>query len=551
MLDELITKVTEAAEADDLNELNEACANLIAHLPSEAGAIEPEQARKVLKSLRSHRRFDQMRRVANACLVDGCVDVGVLHFLAQGMIELGEVFPAIHLLEKAVLEPNLDEGDRGELRGALGRAWKDLAIQSRGTRPDLAKNAVQEAFRHYREAWIADNETFTYQGINMVAVANWDRCDGRAFQALSDQQHDEADTAAKDIVEILTSRPCYAQENWDYATIGEALLGVGDQDEALNWYGAYAKREESAFALAGSARQLQQLWRADKEDWGKNILALIIGKLGLEPGAGFSVSPGTLQSLADIPKARHEAILGDIGAMTHRWLQKGLTAAKSVAIIFKDGQPHGTGFAVRGRDLDEAFGDEILLVTNSHVVSEPVYHNAATKAEATVEFELYSKGADDDIDFSVKEIVWQSSPKEHDVAVLRLSPSIPDDLEPRSLYEELPALTDEKKKRVYIIGHPSGREISFSFQDNELLDYELEAASAENSIAPCRIHYRTPTEPGSSGSPIFDQNWRIIGIHHAGGRIIQKLNGKDGVYAANEGLWIETMRRALREREQK
>ena len=34
----------------------------------------------------------------------------------------------------------------------------------------------------------------------------------------------------------------------------------------------------------------------------------------------------------------------------------------------------------------------------------------------------------------------------------------------------LPVVTDNP--RVYVIGHPGGRELAFSFQDNELLDHE-------------------------------------------------------------------------------
>ena len=29
-----------------------------------------------------------------------------------------------------------------------------------------------------------------------------------------------------------------------------------------------------------------------------------------------------------------------------------------------------------------------------------------------------------------------------------------------------------------------------------------------------RVNYRTNTEPGSSGSPTFDQNWDLVALHH-------------------------------------
>ncbi|WP_421853455.1 trypsin-like peptidase domain-containing protein [Oricola sp.] len=543
MLEDLADGVVNVADTDNVETLNEACAAFVEQLPREAGSIDPEIAKKVLKALRSFRRFDQMRLVANACLIDGCADARVMHFLAQGLIEAGEIHPAIRLLENAVDDPDASTGDWAELKGALGRAWKDLAVQSRDTRPDIARQAVRESFRHYRDAWQRSNSDYTYQGVNMVAVAYWD--DGFG---LTPKERAEAKVAAATIVEIITGRACHELQNWDYATVGEALLGVGDHAEAAKWYGAYVKNEDSAFALAGSARQLQQLWSADSEEWGEEILAPMIGRLGLEPGAGFTVSPEALQRLVAVPKLRHEAVLGDIGAQTYDWLQEGMAAARSVAMILFNGKPHGTGFVVKGSDLDESFGDELVVVTNAHVVSDPPEPDAASPSQAVVKLELHRRAGAGRFTYSVREVLWQSPSGEHDVAILGLDPPIPADVEPLRFHERLPDLAEGKKERVYIIGHPGGREISFSFQDNQLLDYEREVYASEDSIAPCRIHYRTPTEPGSSGSPIFDPNWRIIGIHHAGGRYVQMLNGKRDVYEANEGMWIASMRRALRNR---
>ena len=58
------------------------------------------------------------------------------------------------------------------------------------------------------------------------------------------------------------------------------------------------------------------------------------------------------------------------------------------------------------------------------------------------------------------------------------------------------------------------------------------------------LHYRAPTEGGSSGSPVFEEQWKLIGLHHAGGSTMPRLNGK-GTYEANEALRIDEIRDAI------
>ena len=105
----------------------------------------------------------------------------------------------------------------------------------------------------------------------------------------------------------------------------------------------------------------------------------------------------------------------------------------------------------------------------------------------------------------------------------------------------------EETARVYIIGHVGGRDLAFSFQDNELLDHEGPTAGMPQIPGVCRVHYRAPTEGGSSGSPVFNARlWEVIAIHHKGGKIgMPKLNGLPGEYAANEGIGVQSIKEAI------
>ena len=55
--------------------------------------------------------------------------------------------------------------------------------------------------------------------------------------------------------------------------------------------------------------------------------------------------------------------------------------------------------------------------------------------------------------------------------------------------------------------------------------------------------YRSPTEHGSSGSPVFDDNWHVIALHHGWTRSIRGT--ADGATGANEGIRIDRLFEAL------
>jgi hypothetical protein len=144
----------------------------------------------------------------------------------------------------------------------------------------------------------------------------------------------------------------------------------------------------------------------------------------------------------------------------------------------------------------------------------------------------------------VDAILWSSPPDRHDASILRLAALVAG-VRPIPLARALPIVEDTA--RVYVIGHPGGRELAFSFQDNDLLDHEGPPSGAPQIPNIWRVHYRAPTEGGSSGSPVFNSRlWQVIALHHKGGRLgMPRLNGKTGTYAANEGIAIKNIEQAI------
>jgi hypothetical protein len=126
----------------------------------------------------------------------------------------------------------------------------------------------------------------------------------------------------------------------------------------------------------------------------------------------------------------------------------------------------------------------------------------------------------------LKSIVWSSLVEELDATFLDFAEDLP--CEPLHLASNPMSIADPAP-RMYIIGHPGGRDLEFSLNDNRLV-----------ACNPQKLHYRTPTEGGSSGSPVFDQlAWEVVGLHHAGRSKMPKLNGPAGeFYEANEGIAV-------------
>lgn len=64
-----------------------------------------------------------------------------------------------------------------------------------------------------------------------------------------------------------------------------------------------------------------------------------------------------------------------------------------------------------------------------------------------------------------------------------------------------------------------------------------------------RVQYLTDTRPGSSGSPVFDSNWRVVALHHSGGwttepRAKSQFGWKKHVFR-NAGVNINRVAQAL------
>lgn len=70
---------------------------------------------------------------------------------------------------------------------------------------------------------------------------------------------------------------------------------------------------------------------------------------------------------------------------------------------------------------------------------------------------------------------------------------------------------------MYVFSYPRGGGLAIAFDDNEVLDPQrLQSGFSSFNAQTHRIYHRAPTEGGSSGGPVFNQNWELVGIHEGG-----------------------------------
>ena len=103
-----------------------------------------------------------------------------------------------------------------------------------------------------------------------------------------------------------------------------------------------------------------------------------------------------------------------------------------------------------------------------------------------------------------------------------------------------------------IIQHPSGEPKQVALRENRLVDR-----------LPDFLHYETDTAPGSSGSPVFNDAWEVVALHHSGvprrnaqGQVLKRdgqplragESGDQIDWLANEGVRVSRLMEDLQTR---
>ncbi|HEU4917612.1 MAG TPA: serine protease [Acidimicrobiia bacterium] len=477
-----------------------------------AGKVQPDQIDEVLAELQRNRQVQHVIDVADAATAVGSITTSGRRRYCQMLIESG----ALHAAELAcaeLLDLAEDVKERGEALGLLGRIRKQRYVTSR--RPEDLVGAVAA----YQFAYAGGGDRL-WHGINVLALTSRADRDGIPVPEPVDGA-----SLAHTLLDLVRQTEPDVMEIWERTTEIEALVALGDKaslDEAVSVAQQLAgSKSVRPFELESLRRQLADIWELEPHH--PVLVAIADQKLHL--GARAHVE------LPDTP-SQLEKIFGTALPVGYKHLMRGLECAESVGkITDASDEPWGTGFLLRGSSIHADLGDGLVLATNAHVCSPEPGVGKLLPGEAKAVFDVTKSVDGAQLVLTGFECVWSSPPSVCDVTILRFTgpePALKGELD---VAGTPPPVTDGAY--VYVIGHPAGGGIKFSIRGNDLLAYDAEMF---------KVHYTAPTEGGSSGSPVFNQAWQLMAVHHAGDSKMRRLDDPSATYQANEGITIKGIR---------
>ena len=312
------------------------------------------------------------------------------------------------------------------------------------------------------------------------------------------------------------------------------------QEAARRWQSRQSVRDQNLPKLmAGQIAQVETPERMQQRIERLTDAALKERTLSVVVGSEAAAIHGAPHSLVE--SIGLERVLGRPDFLGVNFLETALAISRFVGRIHLRTSPgitagYGTGFMVSPR----------LLLTNNHVLG--------SKAEATnseVEFDYQN----DRYGRLLPVVTYRLAPetffmtnKELDFTLIAVSETSSKGNIQLKRYGWSRLIGGQGKallgEALNIVQHPKGGIKQIVLRSNQLVD-----------LLDNHAHYLTDTEPGSSGSPVYNDQWEIVALHHAGvpktknGNLIAKdgsiwksgMNPANLDWVANEGVRISRL----------
>lgn len=251
-----------------------------------------------------------------------------------------------------------------------------------------------------------------------------------------------------------------------------------------------------------------------------------------------------------------EVVLGAREFLSVEFLERGVVAAHCVGrVVVSTGRgeiARGTGFLV---------ADGVLL-TNEHVLPDADF---AAECGVEMDYEANRFGpprlpnlfrlaperlflADRDLDFALVAVEPRGS-RGTPIAGYGWLP----------LHRRLGKIAVTPNDYINIVQHPLGRAKEIVLRENRVLDLRTGNEAGADAIG-AFLHYEADTEKGSSGSPVLNDQWEVVALHHSGvpetdadGRWLDRDGNRwtedrpvaDIAWIANEGVRVSSLVAAI------
>lgn len=529
-------------ESPSLHELAAAAQLIADELAAPGAPVTRDEIRSVGKVLNGHRHFDHTHLIGSAWHDTRGCDPRIQKHHAQALIELGAFEAADKLLDEAIEKAKVSndaeyEVQASEYQGLRGRIRKQKYVQIGDV------NFLRAATDAYLRQHVLTGRF--WHGVNVVALRLLE-----SRRGLPERTGDSVEQLARAVygnaLEAIRRDP---SDPWPLATASETSLALHDLEPGAGWcdhselwlHRFLAHPAADPFEVESYFRQLREVWNGNPLGGTScaDRLARIFERHVLRTQRGWAVDARDVKQLVAHPEELERNFSGE-KTFTVGNLRSMLDLCPNIGcVIDTTGVRMGTGFLIAG----SAFGLplDLVFVTNSHVISETV-RGSLRPADARVTFEIESIAARQPQAHEIDKVLFTSDPEQVgrvlgtleklDVTIVSLK-TLPADVRGLSCASNIPLPAPTTK--AFVVGHPKAGPLQFSVHDSLLLD-----------VCPHErlMHYRTPTEPGSSGSPVFNAKWEVVALHHAGSQRTPRLNGL-GEYQANEGITLQSIRLAI------
>ncbi|WP_276484156.1 DNA/RNA non-specific endonuclease [Paraflavitalea pollutisoli] len=311
------------------------------------------------------------------------------------------------------------------------------------------------------------------------------------------------------------------------------LVPVEELDKAASRYDAWANQSGRTIAALAPEESLEVV--------APSVLPAAKGSI-LSTGENMEKRKEMLEAISQEPaEFAFERAIGKNDSVYSNFIELIVDAKKKVGrIVVRQGNKNlgfATGFMVT----------DTLLLTNWHVFKT---QDAVANSEVQFNYELDAHGrGKEPITFELDSATFFHTVKELDYCFVAVKPT---DISGQVSLQSIgyifldPALGkvgNEGEESLNIIHHPDGDYKQLSIRENLF-----------TRIMPTTIWYESDTAQGSSGSPVFNDQWQVVALHHMGiasrnaagdyldkdGKVLPLIDGKIDVarihWIANEGI---------------